>query len=373
MKKIILILFISSIYYLQAQEFRLLRPVPDDIQTNGSYLYGEPSIHGGTSAHNGIDILVRYDTVYAAEDGLITFVGYIPGDTTAFSGYEPNGAGNYLFLRIEWNNTYYYLLYGHLTRPFVSSNQSVIKGQPVALSGTTGYSTGPHLHFEIRKGSQFSATGNKRNAELWCAITGMGVIYGKVPNASNSTEVKITPDPKPRPPYTTYGYSLTYQFADPYIGSDDIYNENYAIGDVKPGTYTITALNGSYRRVVTVAAGQVVNADATTDVENENIVLDGFKLSQNFPNPFNPTTIINFQLSERSYVKLTVYDLLGKEVTTLVDQERESGTFNEIFNAMDLPDSKASLPSGIYIYSLIAQPINRGNIFRENKKMILLK
>ncbi len=366
MKKFLLIIILSSIYNIQAQEFRLLRPVPDDIQTNGSYLYGEPSVHGGISAHNGIDILVRYDTVYAAEDGLITFVGYIPGDSTAYTGYEPNGAGNYLFLRINWNNNYYYILYGHLTRPFVTSNQTVVKGQPIALSGNTGYSTGPHLHFEIRKNSQFSSTGNKRNAELWCAISGMGAIYGKVPNAPNSTEVRITPDPKPRPPYTTYSYSLTYQFADSYIGSDDVYNENYAIGDVKPGTYTITALNGAYRRVVTVFAGQVVNADATTNVENEKIIAEGFKLLQNFPNPFNPATVISFQLPERSFVQLKVYDLLGEEVATLVDQERKSGTYNETFRSSDLP-------SGIYVYSLIAQPLNGKPAYRDNRKMILLK
>lgn len=365
MKKTLLSVLLSFSCYLQAQEFRLLHPVPDDIQTNGSYLYGEPSIHGGTSAHNGIDILVRYDTVYAAEDGLITFVGYIPGDSTAFTGFEPNGAGNYLFLRIQWNNNYYYLLYGHLTRPFVTSNQIVSRGQPIALSGNTGYSTGPHLHFEIRKGSQFSAARNKRNAELWCAITEMGAIYGNVPNAPNSTEVRITPNPKPRPPYTTYSYSLTYQFADSYIGSDDIYNENYAIGDVKPGTYTITALNGAYRRVVTVSAGQVVNADAATNIVNEKIFIDAFKLSQNFPNPFNPTTVISYQVPEVSYVHLKVYDLLWEDIT-IVDQEQEPGMYNEIFNA-------SKLTSGIYVYSIIARPLNGGDIFRENKKMMLLK
>jgi hypothetical protein len=194
----------------------------------------------------------------------------------------------------------------------------------------------------------------------------MGALYGRVPSAPNSTEVRISPDPKPRPPYTTYSYSLTYQFADSYIGSDDVYNENYVIGDVKPGTYTITALNGAYRRVVTVSAGQVVNADATTDVENEKNIAGGFKLWQNFPNPFNPATLISFQLPERSFVQLKVYDLLGEEVITLVDQERESGTYNETFRSSDLP-------SGIYVYSLIAQPLNGKPVYRDNRKMILLK
>lgn len=363
----LLLLFIPLFSFsIQAQEFRFLRPVPDNVQTNGGYLYGEPSVHGGTSAHNGTDILVRWDTVYSASDGVVSFVGYSASDTGQYGGYEPNGGGNYIIIRTLWNSSYYYLLYMHLTRPFIFIGQNIIAGQPIALSGNTGYSTGAHLHFEIRKGSQSSFTGNKRNAELWCGIKGMGAIYGKVPNAPNSTEVHITPDPKPRPPYNTYSYSLTYQFADPYIGSDDIYNENYAIGDVKPGTYTITALNGAYRRVVTVGAGQVVNADAITDVDEINLAVDNFILSQNFPNPFNPSTIINFQIPQRSFIQLKVYDLLGEEVAVLVDEERNEGIYNEIFNAFNLP-------SGFYVYSLLAQSSDGKNEFRESKKMILIK
>ena len=366
MLKLLLLFILLFNFSINAQEFRFLRPVPDNVQTNGSYLYGEPSVHGGTSAHNGTDILVRWDTVYSASDGVVSFVGYSDSDTGQYGGYEPNGGGNYIIIRTLWNNSYYYLLYMHLTKPFTFIGQNIIAGQPIALSGNTGYSTGAHLHFEIRKGSQSSSTGNKRNAELWCGIKGMGTIYGNVPNAPNSSEVRITPDPKPRPPYTTYSYSLTYQFADPYIGSDDVYKENYAIGDVKPGTYTITALNGAYRRIVTVGAGQVVNADATTDIDGINLPVNDFILSQNYPNPFNPSTVINLQIPQRSFVQLKIYDLLGKEVAVLVDEERNEGSYNEIFNAFNLP-------SGFYIYSLIAHPYNGTKEFRQSKKMMLIK
>jgi hypothetical protein len=78
---------------------------------------------------------------------------------------------------------------------------------------------------------------------------------------------------------------LTYNFNDPYIGSDDVYGENYAIGEVKPGTYTITALNGLYRRTVTVRAGEVVNADISTDVSEE-IVAEKFELFSKLSQPF---------------------------------------------------------------------------------------
>lgn len=64
----------------------------------------------------------------------------------------------------------------------------------------------------------YATPGSRRNAELWAGMTGMGAIYGKVPNAPNS-RVDISPDPKPRPrPYTNNSpYSLTYNFNDPML------------------------------------------------------------------------------------------------------------------------------------------------------------
>nr|MCU0343157.1 hypothetical protein [Ignavibacterium sp.] len=72
MNKQILLFILLTFNFSTAQVFRIDRPVPNNIQTNGGYLYGEPSVHGGTSAHNGIDILVRWDTVYSATDGIVS-------------------------------------------------------------------------------------------------------------------------------------------------------------------------------------------------------------------------------------------------------------------------------------------------------------
>ncbi len=104
-----------------------------------------------------------------------------------------------------------------------------------------------------------------------------------------------------------------------------------------------------------------------TDVEEgHNELPVEFLLEQNFPNPFNPSTLINFQLPERSYVQLKVYDLLGEEVAVLVNEEREQGNYNEVFNGFNLP-------SGFYIYSLSAHPIDGTKEFRESKKMMLVR
>lgn len=344
MKKFILFL-IAILSITHAQSFRFKRPVKDNIQTNGSYLYGEPRYGNTALAHLGIDIAARYDTVFAAAPGVITFVGYNPNDTVG--GYEPGGGGNYITQRATWDGKNVYMLHMHLQKPLVTSGATVVQGQPIAISGNTGNSTGPHLHFEIRMNTATYATpGSRRNAELWAGMTGMGAIYGRVPNAPNSTRVDISPDPKPRPPYTTYGYSLTYNFNDPYVGSDDIYNENYGIGDVKPGTYTITALSGTYTRIVTVGPGQVVSADPPTDIEEENLPSE-FTLYQNYPNPFNPSTVISFNLVEQSVVNATVYDVMGREIVTLISSEIPAGKHSVTFDA-------SNFPSGIYFLRLFA-------------------
>jgi len=343
----LIIILISPIF---SQSFRFIRPVRDNIPTNGSYLYGEPSISNPNNAHRGLDIHARYDTVFAVADGIITNVAYNPDDT--IGGYEPGGGGNYITHRASWDGKNIYMLYMHLQRPLVSTGQQVTQGQPIAISGNTGNSTGPHLHFEMRMNTAVSATpGSRRNGELWAGMTGMGAICGRVPNAPNSTRVDISPDPKPRPPYTNYSYSLTYNFADPYIGSDDIYNENYAIGDVKPGTYTITALGGTYRRVVTVVAGQVVNADPPTGITAEEPVIpSAFSVKQNFPNPFSPDeggTTVMLSLPSQTYVSAKVFDVTGREVSTIAERNYEAGSHSFSFEG-------SSLPQGVYFLRVVA-------------------
>ena len=85
------------------------------------------------------------------------------------------------------------------------------------------------------------------------------------------------------------------------------------------------------------------------------------ELLQNFPNPFNPETTINFQIPFASHVTLKVYDVLGREVATLVDEFKQAGTYVETLHA-------TSLPSGVYFYKL-----QTANGFSETKKLILLK
>ncbi len=87
-----------------------------------------------------------------------------------------------------------------------------------------------------------------------------------------------------------------------------------------------------------------------------------YKLYQNYPNPFNPETIISYSLPTQSYVRLKVYDMLGKEITTLIDKQQEAGNYITTFNTQDY-----LLSSGVYYIVL-----QSGN-FTETKKCILIK
>jgi flagellar hook assembly protein FlgD len=84
------------------------------------------------------------------------------------------------------------------------------------------------------------------------------------------------------------------------------------------------------------------------------------KLDQNYPNPFNPTTVITYQLLTHGYATLKVYDVLGREVATLVNGEKSSGVHTVSWDA-------SRLSSGVFIYRL-----KIGN-FNDVKKMILMK
>ena len=99
----------------------------------------------------------------------------------------------------------------------------------------------------------------------------------------------------------------------------------------------------------------------TSSVDNNNIGSpDQYQLFQNYPNPFNPETTIRFSLPKSDPVSLRIYDLLGKEVETLIREYRNAGDYEIEWSALDFP-------SGIYLYRLEAGD------FVETKKLILQK
>ncbi|HWA06113.1 MAG TPA: PQQ-dependent sugar dehydrogenase, partial [Ignavibacteria bacterium] len=93
---------------------------------------------------------------------------------------------------------------------------------------------------------------------------------------------------------------------------------------------------------------------------NNNNEPSDFKLEQNYPNPFNPQTSISYSITEQKFISIKVFDIIGKEIVTLVNENRPAGTYEVVWNAL-------GFPSGVYFYRLTA------GSFSEEKKMVLLK
>ena len=186
-------------------------------------------------------------------------------------------------------------------------------------------------------------------------------------NQSNVLEwgldIEFTPDNPSNVWYTSHavcfssdtGRTWTEEFTLPNYNFTDIVftdeNNGWLLSRTKSFPYMariFRTTNGGFGGIVTVK-------------ENEfDFTPDGFKLEQNFPNPFNPTTTIKYQLPEISFVTIKVYDVLGNEIAIIVNEEIPTGAYEVEFDA-------AELTSGIYFYTLSA------GSFRETKKMLLLK
>ena len=162
--------------------------------------------------------------------------------------------------------------------------------------------------------------------------------------------------------YAWYGFDMTNP--DKPVLKDSLkWNGNVSV-DPRPrgiafsptgDTVYVAAFNASKRFL------EMFVRTATAVNEPPNSVPSGYSLSQNYPNPFNPSTRIDYALKATGKVSLIVYDVLGREVATLVDRVQSAGQHSVTFNANNLP-------SGVYIYSLTTPDGSR-----LVKKMILMK
>lgn len=121
----------------------------------------------------------------------------------------------------------------------------------------------------------------------------------------------------------------------------------------------------SYLSLTWVNQGQSLYSYNPTSVENGAITINDFELSDNFPNPFNPTTSINYELAAEGFVTLKVFDILGNEVAQLVHEFKAAGKYQISFDAKNI--SSQQLSSGTYFYQLQTE-----GRFR-TKKMVLLR
>ncbi len=194
---------------------------------------------------------------------------------------------------------------------------------------------------------------------------------GLVVNISQSNHPLLTWEANPENNITKYIIEkyVTQENGWQYYGQttntnyEDVYESYCPPGQScgsHPVKYRVKALNS-------INKSSLPSLSVTTDVRgyyldksSKNETLTEFKLFDNYPNPFNPSTKISWQSPVSSRQTLKVYDVLGREVATLVDEYREAGNYEIEFNA-------SNLPSGVYIYKL------KAGEFVQNKKMILTK
>ena len=135
-------------------------------------------------------------------------------------------------------------------------------------------------------------------------------------------------------------------------------NETYLNGMWTPADFYFIITNPDLH--LTISTAEVTIYYKITSVREKQTIANGYMLSQNYPNPFNPSTTIKYQLPESGLVSLKIYNILGKEVATLVNDNMREGLYEVSFNA-------SKLVSGVYIYQL------KVNDYLSSKKMILVK
>lgn len=125
-------------------------------------------------------------------------------------------------------------------------------------------------------------------------------------------------------------------------------------GTLYLGVHDISLLAGQKKTLI------AIRDTGTVSVNKGNVGVNEYYLSQNYPNPFNLVTKISYKIKEYGLVQLKVYDISGREVSNLINENKPHGNYSIEFNA-------SSLPSGVYIYSLHV------NDFVKNRKMVLIK
>jgi hypothetical protein len=121
--------------------------------------------------------------------------------------------------------------------------------------------------------------------------------------------------------------------------------------------YRLRSVDAAYIGSIT-AVGEFSVGVVSNDEQSNNLP-EEYSIKQNYPNPFNPATAIEYSMPEEGFVTMKVYNAIGKEVTTLVNEVKQPGNYKLTFDA-------SLLPSGVYFYRIKA-----GNFFQ--KKMILMK
>ncbi|MFA6597117.1 MAG: glycosyl hydrolase 53 family protein [Ignavibacteriaceae bacterium] len=165
-------------------------------------------------------------------------------------------------------------------------------------------------------------------------------------------------------PFTEEGQaSYVRDFIELCKSDINIFGIFYFYPDYQPAIDQVLGVYGLFNNDVTPKQAMTAIKNAVTAIDkNDPGNINTFSLGRNYPNPFNPSTVISYQLSENSKVILKVFNILGVEVATLVNEEKPAGKYEVEFRSQNSEKS-----SGVYFYQL------RAGSFVQTKKMVLLR
>jgi hypothetical protein len=188
------------------------------------------------------------------------------------------------------------------------------------------------------------------NTNHWLTITPQGTISNR--DGIGARFYLTTPD----------GITQTREITSgPTHGGGDYKAAYFGMGTNTSGTLSVRWPTGVVEDLGTVEADQHLHVvEISTAVSEEAPVVSRYQLSQNYPNPFNPTTTFSFSIPYSSFATLSVYDVLGRELSTLVDEKLAPGTYTREWDA-------TGQPSGVYFYRL------KAGDYVATKKLVLLR
>ncbi|MBS1494145.1 MAG: T9SS type A sorting domain-containing protein [Bacteroidetes bacterium] len=285
----------------------------------GNFAFAGQSIYFTTSSNYGAAVDYSYN---------IMDTRYLKAPRISSPGYRSRNlmvAANRLYANGDWDPYYYYSKnYSHNTSNFLQSGY-------LDNTADTCYTVDVKARPRSTDNFLFAIANKVQSYDSKAYVLGLPFKAGVFQSVYVAN------------PTGNFG---TGNFAAPVAGFRNVNNDSCIIG----WQY---ASGMGYN----VTGGQ---SGTMTGTGNNSTTPDNFSLGQNYPNPFNPTTKISFTIQQNSFAKLTIYDIMGREITKLVDGQLNAGVHSVDFNA-------SALPSGVYYYKLEA------NGFSDVKKMMLVK
>ncbi|MEO8232246.1 MAG: T9SS type A sorting domain-containing protein [Ignavibacteriota bacterium] len=161
--------------------------------------------------------------------------------------------------------------------------------------------------------------------------------------------------------------ATTPPLGDPLEPGDTLITSLHVVALTNDGTANVQIQIGTFLNQTVRTSIDFTARVNPVSVEDERTTVKDFYLQQNYPNPFNPSTKINFGLKKAGNVEITVYNILGNKVATLLNGYKPAGNHSVSFDASNLPAGRQGLSSGVYLYRIVT------NEFVQTRKMILEK